>query len=530
MSAKWIYLDYAATTPVDPDVAEKIAACLTLDGDFANPASRQHVYGRRAHDLAEEARKQVADLIGAEPAEIIWTSGATESNNLALKGVSEAYTDRGRHIISMKTEHKSVVDTLRHLEGRGWRVSWLEPDQDGRLSIDALRSAITEETVLLSLMLVNNETGVIQDVEAIAALAREHGVLLHVDAAQAAGKLAIDVDAMQIDLLSMSAHKAYGPKGVGALYVRRRPRVRVVEQMHGGGHERGMRSGTLPVHQIVGFGAACEIAQAGLEEESARIAGLRDRVWEGLSALPETYRNGSADHVVSGILNVSFAGVDGEALHAGLAGLGLAISSGSACTAASQEASYVLRALGRDDELAYASVRFSLGRWTSLEEVDATVCKVTSLVKALRASNPQWPETSTQAALSLADHHPDYSDEVWRYFKEALEHASTGQLLAVQARTPGSRALLALDAVMGDGKVTQLKTAAYGCVSALAVSAWLRHRLEGGELGRVSAEEIIEALNLAPVKRHCALLAEDAVAMLIEKNGQNLEAPSLAAS
>lgn len=382
-----VYLDYAATTPVDPAVAEVMARCL--GNDFGNAASRQHRQGRAAAEAIDQGRASLAALLGADPNEIIWTSGATESNNLAIKGAAEAHADHGRHLITLKTEHKSVIDCYRQLEQRGWQVTWLVPDAQGRLNMDNLAAAITEATVLVSIMAVNNETGVMQDIEAVAQLTRNADVLLHVDAAQALGKVPLDLGVIQADLVSLSAHKCYGPKGVGALYVRRQPRARIAAQMHGGGHERGLRSGTLPTHQIVGFGTACELAGRYMEDESKRMTVLRERLWEGLNSLPEIYRNGSAGNCAPHILNVSFGGVDGEALHAGLS-LELSVSSGSACTAASQESSYVLRALGRADELAYASIRFSLGRWTSEDEIDRAIELVTRHVQRLRRTSPLW--------------------------------------------------------------------------------------------------------------------------------------------
>lgn len=384
-----VYLDYAATTPVDPAVAANMNEYLTAEGGFGNPASRQHAQGRVAAQAVERARQQVADALHADPAEIIWTSGATESNNLAIKGVTDAYAGKGSHLITLKTEHKSVVDCYRQLEQRGWRVTWLVPDETGRIDSQSVEDALTDDTVLVSVMAVNNETGVVQDIAAIGQLTRARGVLLHVDAAQALGKIPLNVNIMQADLVSVSAHKCYGPKGIGALYVCRRPRARLNAQMHGGGHERGLRSGTLPTHQIVGLGKACELALENLHSEPGRIAALRDRLWQGLQSMPEVYRNGSDAYCAAHVLNVSFGGVDGEALHAGLSQQ-LAVSSGSACSAASQESSYVLRALGREDELAYASIRFSLGRWTSEGDIDSAVAAVAAQVERLRALSPIW--------------------------------------------------------------------------------------------------------------------------------------------
>ncbi len=524
-----VYLDYAATTPVDPRVAESMLRYLTQDQDFGNPASMQHAYGRMAHEVVELARAQVARLIGAEAAEIVWTSGATESNNLAIKGVVEAYADRGRHIISMKTEHKSVVDTLRYLEQQGWRISWLAPDATGRLSIGDLRDACRDDTVLISIMLVNNETGVMQDIQSVAEVARERGILLHVDAAQAAGKLPINVNVLPVDLLSLSAHKYYGPKGIGALYVRRKPRVRVTPQLHGGGHERGMRSGTLPVHQIAGMGRASEIAADEMQDEMTRVGQLRDQLWQALSRLPDVFRNGAPEYAAPGILNISVAGVDGEALHAGLSGLQMpiAISSGSACTAASQEASYVLRALGRDDELAYASVRFSLGRWTSQTEIQQVADSVAALIEALRARSPKWSGGSSQAPVSMSSRHALYSEPVWRYFIRGLQApaAPFAADIEVHCQTPGSRAELELSAVIENGRVQAADFRAYGCVTAIAVAAWLCEWLQDKSLSDISlsARDIEQELSVAAVKRHCTLMAEDALGMLLQKWRQTTE-------
>lgn len=527
MSDSPIYLDYAATTPVDPRVAEVMAQYLTRTGTFGNPASVQHAYGRLAHEAVEQARASVAALIAAQAAEIVFTSGATESNNLALKGVAQAYADRGRHIVSMKTEHKSVVDTLRFMEQQGWRVTWLTADSEGRVAPEQLAEALCEDSVLVSMMLVNNETGVLQDIAAMSEITRARGVLLHVDAAQALGKLMVDVNALGVDLLSISAHKFYGPKGIGALYVRRQPRVRLVEQMHGGGHERGMRSGTLAVHQIVGLGVACDIAAQDWAGEATRVRQLRDQLWAGLSRLPGVFLNGSVQHHVPGILNISVDGVDGEALHAGLSGLRLplAVSSGSACTAASQEASYVLRALGRDDELAYASIRFSLGRWTSAEEIAQVVSTVSLLINNLRARSATWQAPTEAGGVELASRHSQYSDTVWEYFRRGLQSSSAateGESLSVVCDTPGSRAVLELTVTHADGQVLAAGFRSYGCVSAIATGAWLCEWLQGRQLAtaELPAGDIEQALQLSAIKRHCALLAEDALGMLRQKWSQ----------
>ena len=382
-----IYLDYAATTPVDPRVAEKMSACLTMDGNFGNPASRSYRFGWMAEEAVDIARNQVADLINADPREIVFTSGATESNNLAIKGVAEGYADKGRHVITVETEHKAVLDTCSALAARGVEITYLSVDAHGRIDPQQVSDAIRSDTVLVSVMHVNNELGVTQDIDAIGEICREKGVLFHVDAAQSAGKLPIDMATLPVDLMSFSAHKIYGPKGVGALYVRRRPKIHLVAQIHGGGHERGMRSGTLPTHQIVGMGEAFEIAMQQREEEATRIEALRCRLWEGLQRLDDIYYNGHASKRVAGILNVSFGGVDGESLIMGLNDI--AVSSGSACTSASLEPSYVLKAIGRSDALAHAGLRFSLGRFTTDDDIDYVIQKVTDVVTRLRQVNSQ---------------------------------------------------------------------------------------------------------------------------------------------
>ena len=383
-----IYFDYAATTPVDPRVAEKMSECLSAEGKFGNPASRSHKYGWEAEEAIEVARRQVADLIGSDPREIVWTSGATESDNLAIKGVAHFYKSKGKHIITAKIEHKAVLDTCRHLERDGFEVTYLDPGQDGLVSPEEVRSAIREDTTIVSIMHANNEIGVVNDIASIGAICREHSVFYHVDAAQSAGKIEIDVEAMKIDLMSLSAHKMYGPKGVGALYVRRKPRVRLEAQMHGGGHERGMRSGTLPTHQLVGMGEACGIAKAEMEVEQARILKLRKRLWNGLKDLEEVYVSGDMDQRLPGLINMSFNYVEGESLIMSLPDL--AISSGSACTSASLEPSYVLRALGLNDELAHSSLRFSVGRFTDEADVDQAIESVRKAVEKLRDLSPLW--------------------------------------------------------------------------------------------------------------------------------------------
>ncbi|GBE07614.1 cysteine desulfurase [bacterium BMS3Bbin11] len=385
---KPIYLDYSATTPVDKRVAEKMMHYMTMDGEFGNPASRSHSYGWEAEAAVELARKQVANLINADPREIIWTSGATESDNLAIKGAAHFYSKKGKHIITCKTEHKAVLDTCRQLEREGFEVTYLAPEDSGLLDLGKLEAAIRPDTILISIMHVNNEIGVIQDIAAMAKIAHRHKVIFHSDAAQSAGKTPVDVKAMDIDMLSLSAHKIYGPKGVGALFVRRKPRIRIEAQMHGGGHERGMRSGTLPVHQIVGMGEAFRIAHDEMAEETARILKLRTRLLEGFSDIEEVYVNGDLQHRVAGNINISFNYVEGESLIMALKGL--AVSSGSACTSASLEPSYVLRALGRNDELAHSSIRFSIGRFTTEQDIDRAIQLVRENIDRLRELSPLW--------------------------------------------------------------------------------------------------------------------------------------------
>ena len=383
-----IYFDYAATTPVDPRVAQKMSECLLAEGNFGNPASRSHKYGWEAEEAVELARRQVADLIHADPREIVWTSGATESDNLAIKGVMHFYKTKGKHLITSRIEHKAVLDTCRHLEREGFEVTYLEPGSDGIVTPDQVAKAIREDTVLVSIMHVNNEIGVVNDIAAIGEVCRARKVFFHVDAAQSAGKTDIDMEAMKVDLMSLSAHKMYGPKGVGALYVRRKPRIRLEAQMHGGGHERGMRSGTLATHQLVGMGEACRIAKAEMHEEQKRIGALRERLWQGLQDIEEVHVNGSIDKRLPGWLNVSFNYVEGESLIMSLSDL--AVSSGSACTSASLEPSYVLRALGLNDELAHSSLRFSIGRFTTEEDIDYALGKIHQAVSKLRELSPLW--------------------------------------------------------------------------------------------------------------------------------------------
>ena len=383
-----VYLDYSATTPVDDRVAKAMTDCLTMQGNFGNPASRSHVFGWKAESAVETARENVARLIGANPKEIVWTSGATEADNLAIKGAAQFNAKKGKHIITVKTEHKAVLDTCRQLEREGFEVTYLDPEENGLVDMGKLEAAMRPDTTLVSIMHVNNEIGVIQDIAAIGALTRSKKILFHVDAAQSPGKVAIDVEAMNVDLMSLCAHKVYGPKGIGALYVRRKPRVRLEAQIHGGGHERGMRSGTLATHQIVGMGESFRIAHEEMESENAKVEALRDRLWNGLSDMEEVYLNGDFDQRIPGNLNISFNFVEGESLMMSLKDI--AVYSGSACTSASLEPSYVLRALGRNDELAHSSLRFTLGRFTTPEEVDFTIAEVRKAVEHLRDLSPLW--------------------------------------------------------------------------------------------------------------------------------------------
>lgn len=383
-----IYFDYSATTPVDPRVAEKMMQYLTLEGYFGNPASRSHSFGWDAEKAVEEAREHIAQLINADAKEIVWTSGATESNNLAIKGAAHFYQKKGKHIVTSKTEHKAVLDTCRQLEREGFEVTYLDPEPNGLLDLKKFVAALREDTILVSLMHVNNEIGVISDIAAISEITREQKILFHVDAAQSAGKIPIDLQNAKVDLMSFSAHKLYGPKGIGALYIRRKPRVRLEALIHGGGHERGLRSGTLATHQIVGMGEAFRLAKEEMTSESERIKKLRDRFWEGLKEIEEIYINGDLEHRIAGNLNVSFNYVEGESLIMALKDL--AISSGSACTSASLEPSYVLRALGRNDELAHSSIRFTLGRFTTVEEIDYAIPLIRSKIAKLREMSPLW--------------------------------------------------------------------------------------------------------------------------------------------
>lgn len=383
-----IYLDYAATTPVDKRVADKMINYLTIDGNFGNAASRSHIFGWEAEKAIDWSREQVANLINAGPKEIIWTSGATESDNLAIKGAAHFNQRKGKHIITSKTEHKAVLDTCRQLEREGFEVTYLDPNKDGAITVDEVKAAVRPDTTVISIMYANNETGVINDIANIGQFTRESKIIFHVDGAQAAGKIAIDVEADNIDLLSLTAHKIYGPKGIGALYVRRKPRVRLEAQMHGGGHERGFRSGTLPTHQIVGMGEAYRIAKQDLEKDQQHVKILADRLWNGVKDIPEVYLNGANAKRINNVMNISFAFIEGESLMMSINEL--AVSSGSACTSASLEPSYVLRALGVPDELASSSIRFSFGRMTTIDDIDRAIELIQAAVEKLRALSPLW--------------------------------------------------------------------------------------------------------------------------------------------
>ncbi|ADT87902.1 MULTISPECIES: IscS subfamily cysteine desulfurase [Vibrio] len=400
-----IYLDYSATCPVDPRVAEKMVQCMTMDGNFGNPASRSHRYGWQAEEAVDTAREQIADLLNADPREIVFTSGATESDNLAIKGAAHFYQKQGKHVITCKTEHKAVLDTMRQLEREGFEVTYLEPETNGLIDLNKLEAAMRDDTVLVSIMHVNNEIGVIQDITAIGELCRARKIVFHVDAAQSAGKLPIDVQAMKVDLISLSAHKIYGPKGIGALYVRRKPRIRLEAQMHGGGHERGFRSGTLATHQIVGMGEAFRIAKEEMQKDYEHAVALRDRMLNGISDMEAVTINGDLKQRLPNNLNISFAFVEGESLLMSLKDI--AVSSGSACTSASLEPSYVLRALGLNDELAHSSIRFSFGRFTTEEEVDYAIELIRVAVNKLRDMSPLWDMYKEGVDLSSVEwaHH-----------------------------------------------------------------------------------------------------------------------------
>jgi cysteine desulfurase len=400
-----IYLDYSSTTPVDPRVATKMAECLTTEGTFGNPASRSHKFGWVAEEVVDIARNQIAELVNADPREIVFTSGATESNNLAIKGAANFYGKKGKHLITLKTEHKAVLDTCRQLEREGYEVTYLDPEPNGLIDLGKLTAAIRPETILISIMHVNNEIGVIQDIAAIGEMWRARQILFHVDAAQSTGKVEIDLQSLKVDLMSFSAHKTYGPKGIGALFVRRKPRIRLEAQMHGGGHERGMRSGTMATHQIVGMGEAFRIAKLEMGAENERLMGLRNKLWNGIQDMEAVYLNGDMQSRIAGNLNVSFAYVEGESLIMALKDM--AVSSGSACTSASLEPSYVLRALGLTDELAHSSIRFTMGRFTTEAEIDYVIGVIRNAIDKLRDMSPLWDMYKDGVDLSKVEwvHH-----------------------------------------------------------------------------------------------------------------------------
>ena len=471
-----IYLDYAATTPVDPAVATAMMACLTEGGDFGN-ASSTHVFGRRAAARVETARAQVAALIGAEPDEITFTSGATESNNLAVLGVARANADRGRHIITTRIEHKAVLDPCKRLEREGFTVTYLTPDRQGRIDPETVRAALRSDTVLVSIMYVNNEIGVLQEVGAIGALCRDRGVAFHTDAAQAVGKIPVDVQALTIDFLSFTAHKIYGPKGVGALYTRRSSRPLVQPVSFGGGQERGLRPGTLATHQIVGLGAACELAAKSVGDEQPRLTALRERLWDGLAGLGGTHLNGSAAARIPGILNVSFEGVEGESLVTGLTYL--AISTGSACNSASAEPSYVLRALGRDTQLAQSSLRLTVGRYTTVADVDFAIDAVRREVTRLRAISPASEDSAAPDGAVDASALRDNERRLPGGGSPLPSADGATLTLTGEAGGPSQETWVRFHLTIGSGIVKAARFKAYGCPHTLAVVDWLTHRLPG---------------------------------------------------
>lgn len=484
------YLDYAATTPVDARVAARMAECLTSSGNFGNPGSVSHVYGANANALVEGARAHVAAAVGAAPEDIIWTSGATEANNLALFGVANYYREMGRHIVTSRTEHKAVLDPCRELERRGWRVTYLVPDADGLLHPAQVAEALQKDTVLVSLMHVNNETGVIQDLPAIAAMCARHGsVRLHVDAAQSVGKVPVDFTGWGLDLLSMSAHKAYGPKGVGALAVSRRRRVHIQPLQFGGGQERNLRSGTVATHQVVGMGVAFELAAVALREEPPRVAALRARLWEGLSTLGGVLRNGAAMHTVPQLLNASFEQVEGESLLAAVRSV-IAVSTGSACTSATGESSYVLRALGRDQRLAESSLRFSLGRFSTATDIDVAIDAVARAVRHLRhvaGGVPGLRESVAPQEQPGGYRPPNYNDLTWRHFSGAT-YAGVLAGVGVQRGAAGSAdhgTWAQFDLQIGRTGAPVIQDArfqAFGCPHVIAVADWLAENAVGKEL------------------------------------------------
>ena len=518
-AAEPIYLDYAATTPVDPLVAAAMNECLGVDGDFANPASVTHAPGRRAQARVERAREEVAALIGAAPAEIVFTSGATESNNLALLGVARANADRGRHIVSSRIEHRAVLDPCRRLEKEGFSLTYVAPDRAGRICPEAVLAALRSDTVLVSLMHVNNEIGVVQDIAAIGAICRARDIPLHTDAAQSAGKLPIDVGALSVDFLSLTAHKFYGPKGIGALFVRAGSRARLAAVSFGGGQEQGLRPGTLATHQIVGFGAACTLARerAG---EAERLGRLRDALWRGISVLGGTHLNGAGAPRISDILSVSIEGVEGESLVAGLTEL--AVSTGSACSSATGEPSYVLRALGRTSALTQSTLRFSLGRHTTEEDIDRAVAAVTREVARLRAASPAYfPRITADSTIKLPDTRfieADPLDPAVRRWFESLPRSGTLKgapgVISGEAGGVERDAWVCFHLQIADDVVKDARFQAYGCPHTLAVSAWLTAQLPGRKLSELSLGEPADwarALSVPVEKLGRLLVVEDAL-------------------
>lgn len=524
-----IYLDYSATTPVDPRVAEKMMQFMTMDGTFGNPASRSHRFGWQAEEAVDIARNQIADLVGADPREIVFTSGATESDNLAIKGAANFYQKKGKHIITSKTEHKAVLDTCRQLEREGFEVTYLAPQRNGIIDLKELEAAMRDDTILVSIMHVNNEIGVVQDIAAIGEMCRARGIIYHVDATQSVGKLPIDLSQLKVDLMSFSGHKIYGPKGIGALYVRRKPRVRIEAQMHGGGHERGMRSGTLPVHQIVGMGEAYRIAKEEMATEMERLRGLRNRLWNGIKDIEEVYLNGDLEHGAPNILNVSFNYVEGESLIMALKDL--AVSSGSACTSASLEPSYVLRALGLNDELAHSSIRFSLGRFTTEEEIDYTIELVRKSIGRLRDLSPLWEMYKQGVDLNSIEwaHHQSVSESgefIMAYSEKVIDHYENPRNVGSfdnndenvgsgMVGAPACGDVMKLQIKVNDeGIIEDARFKTYGCGSAIASSSLVTEWVKGKSLDEAQAiknTDIAEELELPPVKIHCSILAEDAI-------------------
>ena len=516
-----INLDFAATTPLDARVLDAMLPYLRDESLQGNPAST-HAAGLRVRAAIDHAREQVAALIKADAADIIWTSGATESNNLAIKGALEFRGLDRAHVVTSRTEHKCVLDTCRHLETRGVRVTMLKPGPLGLVTPEQVIEALTPQTVLVSLMWVNNEIGNVQDIERLAPLLRQRGVLLHVDAAQAIGRIAIDLQTTPVDLLSLSAHKAYGPKGIGALFVRRRPRARLAPQLHGGGHEQGMRSGTLATHQIVGMGAAFEILQGEGAVDAQRQSALRERLWNALRDLPGVYRNGDPEHAAPHILNLSFENVEGESLRAALPDL--AVSSGSACSSVTQESSYVLRALGRDDELANASLRFSFGRSTTEADIDAAASRVRVELLRLRGIAGQSMRQPSASEVVLENVF-DYSAPVWQRFLEPAHGGTFGSAVpgvtVGRAGTSAARHWLALEARWVQGRVAETRFSAYGCPTSIAVGDWIAQWSLGRsaqELRQLDASRIGTTLEIPEDRAHCGLMGEDALRALLAQS------------